>query len=187
MEVFYTNVTLLGPTQGRVVKTVRRLGRRAYVSPVIGGCVVVWDEATEDGKEPVIEWVCTEFSRRFGGFALGVMILDDDVLWYVLYRDGKRLDVYDSCPKYGLGHRQPPEGGDAQVLSAAFGAPAQAEALERVLRSPQGSATARHRAISKCLGLPACAVGFGWDGLEDGEEPEGLDMSLLRRVTPREP
>lgn len=186
MAVFYTNVTLLGPTQGRVIKMVRRLGRRAYVSPVIGGCVVLWDEGCEDGKEGTVEWLTTELSRRFGCFAFGVVVLDDDVLWYVLYRDGNRLDTYDSCPRYGDGHRQPPEGGDATALSSAFGVPAQAVDLEQLLRRPSGSATGIHRALARTLGLPPCAVGFGWDSLEDGEEPEGVEMELLRRVTPRQ-
>ena len=182
--VFYTNVTLLGPTQGRVVRAFRAMGRTAWITGVTSGCVVVYDERCEDGKEPILEWLTAELSRRFGCFALGVMVIDDDVLWYALFRDGRMLDVYESCAGYHHAGRQPPAGGDAQALAAAFGVPEARNKLTRVLERPSGSATSQHRRLARALGLPEAAVGFGFDALEAGEEPVGLELSRLRRIPP---
>jgi hypothetical protein len=184
---FYSNVTLRAADTEAIVQTLTSLRRRAFVAPAIAGSIVVFDQAIEDGGSRELSRFAAGLSRRHGCAALAVMIADDDVLWYALYRAGRVDHEYDSNPNYDSGPPAPPKGGNGASLAAAFGVPERAAELERVLRVQSGSEGyvfehERHAELLRLLGLPEIAVATGYGYIEAGELPEGLEESDLRRV-----
>jgi hypothetical protein len=187
MGNFYANVTLRADETDAIVQTLTSLRRRAFVAPAVAGSTVVFDQAIEEGASRDIGRLAGELSRRHDCSALAVLIADDDVLWYALYRAGRLDHEYDSNPSYDTGRSDPPKGGNAPALAAAFGVPDRAAELERVLRLPSGRdgylfEHERHAELVGLLGLPDIAVATGYRYIEAGELPEGLEESNLRRV-----
>jgi hypothetical protein len=187
MGNFYSNVTLRTADTDAIVQTLTALRRRALVAPAIAGATVVFDQAIEDKGSRELGRFAAELSRRHDCTGLAVMIADDDVLWYALYRAGRVDHEYDSNPGYDSGPTSPPKGGDAAALAAAFGVPERAAEIERVLRvrsGPEGYLFEheRHAELVGLLGLPEIAVATGYGYIEAGELPEGLEESDLRRV-----
>jgi hypothetical protein len=188
MGNFYANVTLRATATDAIVQTLSSLRRRAFVAPAIGGSTVVYDQAVENGGPRELGRLAEELSRRQGCAALAVLIADDDVLWYGLYRSGHLDHDYDSNPSYDTGRPPaPPKGGDAAVLAATFAVPGQVAELERVLRAGSGEGGyvfehERHADLVRLLALPDIAVAAGFQYIEAGEIPDGLDESDLRRV-----
>lgn len=187
MGNFYANVTLRTTATGAVAQTLGYLRRRALVAPPRDGSTVIYDEASETDGPDELGRLAGELSRRHACAALAVFVADDDVLWYGLYRAGRLHHDYDSNPAYESGRRAPPKGGDAAALAEAFGASERAAELQRVLRAPSGEdgfifEHERHAELVRLLGLPDIAVATGYEYLEDGELPEGLEETDLRRV-----
>lgn len=186
MGNFYTNYTLRGPSQQAVAAAL--VGRSAIVTPEQDGCVVVFDEESDDQDQEVITGLASRLSRDLGCPVLAVLNHDDDIFWYQLYRSGELADEYDSSPGYFDAATEPsaPTGGDAQKLCSAFGASAVAE-VESVLRKSSFEddgytfAVERHTDLVRTLGIPSFGVGAGFRSVSDGEFPEGLgDDSLVK-------
>ena len=179
MGGFYTNYTLRGPSQKAVTSALA--GRKAIVSPQSSGCVVAYDEASDDQDGDAIAALASHLSGSLNCPVLAVLDHDDDILWYQLYEDGRLTDEYDSTPGYFDPSAEPsaPSGGDAERLCRAFGA-VDVAAVETVLRkSPfdgDGYAFAheRHADLVRALGLPEFAVLKAYASFERGEYPEGL-------------
>ncbi len=188
MGNFYTNYTLRGPSQQAVAEALA--GRTAIVSPAQDGCVVVFDEQSDEQDQAVIAELAALLSRELDCPVLAVLNHDDDILWYQLYQSGKLADEYDSSPGYFDPMAEPsaPAGGDARKLCGAFGASNVAE-VESVLRKSAFEedgytfAIEQHTDLARALGLPSCAVGAGFRYVADGELPEGLEEADLVRVT----
>ena len=188
MGNFYTNFTLRGPSQQAVAKALT--GRSAIVTPQQDGCVVVFDEQSDDQDTAVITDVARHLSGELRCPVLAVLNHDDDILWYQLHLSGTLADEYDSCPSYFDPEAEPsgPAGGDAQKLCTAFGSPNVTE-VERILRKSAfdedgyAFAVERHTELARALGLPGFAVGGGYSYVSDGEVPEGLSDEDLFRVT----
>jgi len=98
MGNFYTNYTLRGPDQQAVAKALA--GRSAIVTPAQDGCVVVFDERSDEQEQEVITELAASLSREFGCPVLAVVNHDDDIFWYQLYVSGELADEYDSSPGY---------------------------------------------------------------------------------------
>ena len=187
MGNFYTNYTLRGPSQQAVAKALT--GRSAIVTPQQDGCVVVFDEQSDDQNSEVLADLSRDLSRELRCPVLAVFNHDDDILWYQLYLNGELADEYDSCPSYFDPDAEPsgPAGGDAQKLCAAFVSSNVAD-VERVLRKSSFEedgytfAIERHTELARALGLPSFAVGGGFSYVSDGEIPEGLSDDVLLRV-----
>jgi hypothetical protein len=187
MGNFYTNYTLRGPSQQAVAKALT--GRSAIVTPQQDGCVVVFDEQSDDQDSEVISSLAGDLSGELRCPVLAVLNHDDDILWYALYLNGERADEYDSCPSYFDPEAEPsgPAGGDAQKLCTAFGSSKVAD-VERILRKSSfdedgyAFAIERHTELARALGLPSFAVGGGFSYVSDGEIPEGLSQDNLLRV-----
>jgi hypothetical protein len=179
MGNFYTNYTLRGPSQQAVAAALA--GRKAIVTPPHNGCVVAFDEASDDQDQERIVELATRLSSELRCAVLAVLNHDDDILWYQLYEGGKLTDEYDSSPGYFDPSVEPsaPAGGDAQRLCTAFGA-GEAAAVEAVLRKSsydEGGyvfAFERHADLVRALGLPEFAVGTAYASFEREEFPEGL-------------
>ena len=186
MGSFYTNYTLRGPSQQAVAAVL--LGRSAFVTPTQGGCVVVFDEQSDDQDSSVITELGSKLSRELQCPVLAVLNHDDDILWYQLHLGGELTDEYDSSPGYFDAAAEPcaPVGGDAQELCRAFGSIAIAE-VEAILRTSSFDddgytyAYERHADLVRAVGIPPFAVGAGFRYISDGELPEGLaDVDLVR-------
>ena len=184
MANFYTSFTLPGARQGDVAAALRAMERTALVTKSLGGSVVVFDEECDDEEPDVMLRVGADLSRRLGGASvLGVANVDDDVLRYWLFQGGELRDQYNSWPGYYEGDEAVPEGGDARLLAGFFGQGATPEEVEAILRDTTSAfAMDRHSALVETLGLPTCAVGFGYRFVSEGELPEDLDDADVVRV-----
>ena len=188
MGNFYTNYTLRGPSQQAVVAALA--GRSAFVTPPQDGCVVVFDEKSEEQDQEVISELGSQLSQGLACPVLAVLNHDDDVLWYRLYQSGRLADEYDSSPGYFDVTAEPsePAGGDARMLCGVFKAIDMA-AVEGVLRKSSFAddgyafAVERHGDLARTLGIPSVAVGAGYRSIAQGELPGGLRGDDLVRVT----
>jgi hypothetical protein len=187
MGNFYTNYTLRGPSPQAIVAALA--GRSAIVTPAQNGCVVVFDEESDEQDTDVITRLASRLSHELRCPVLAVLNHDDDIFWYQLYLSGELADEYDSSPGYFDPSAEPsaPAGGDAQKLCSAFGASAIAE-VERVLRKSSFDQDGytfeieRHEELVRALGIPSFGVGAGFGYVSEGELPEGLDEDTLIRV-----
>jgi len=183
MGSFYTNFTLRGPSQEAVAAALA--GRSAIVTPAQNGCVVVFDEQSDDQDSAVIAQLAARLSRELHCPVLAVLNHDDDIFWYQLYLAGVLADEYDSSPGYFDASAEPsgPAGGDAQKLCTAFGSGAVAE-VERILRDHDGYTFAvdRHTDLARAIGIPSFGVGAGYGYVSGGELPEGLEEADIVRV-----
>lgn len=187
MGNFYTNYTLKGPSQQEVAAALT--GRSAIVTPAQNGCVVVFDEQSDEQDSAVIAELGAHLSRELGCSVLAVLNHDDDIFWYQLYVNGELADEYDSSPGYFDPEAEPsgPAGGDAEKLCGAFGSNAQAE-VEGILRKSAFDAggytfaVERHSDLARALGIPSFGVGAGFGYVSDGELPDGLSEEDLVRA-----
>jgi len=187
MGNFYTNFTLRGPSQQAVVEALD--GRSAIVTPAQNGCVVVYDEQSDEQDQGIISALAAQLSNDLRCAVLAVLNHDDDIFWYQLYLSGELADEYDSSPEYFDESAGPsePTGGDAEKLCRAFGA-RNVAAVESILRKPESDlggyvfAVQRHADLARALGLPTFAVGAGYRYVVDGDFPKGLDGDSLMIV-----
>jgi hypothetical protein len=186
MGNFYTNFTLKGPSQQAVASFLK--GRSTIVTPEENGCVVVFDEESDNQDQEVIADLGAKLSAEFRCPVFAVLNHDDDILWYQLYENGKVTDEYDSAPSYFDSDAEtiaPPSGGDAQRLCAAFGG-GDEEEVESILRKESGEgyvfAFERHADLVGVLGIPDFGVGFGYKSFDAGGCPEGINPRELLRT-----
>jgi hypothetical protein len=74
MDNFYVNHTLRGPTQEAVGQALR--GRSAFVTPMRNGCVVVFDEQSDDQDPETVSRLGERLSRQFDCPVLAVLFQD---------------------------------------------------------------------------------------------------------------
>jgi len=86
MGNFYVNYTLRGPSQQAVAAELA--GRASIVTAQQNGCVVVYDEESEDQSEEVMAELGSRLSGRLRCPTLAVLNHDDDVLKYQLFLKG---------------------------------------------------------------------------------------------------
>lgn len=186
MGGFYSNYTLRGPSQQAVVSALA--GRKAIVTPEDNGCIVVFEEQTDDQDMEFIGHLATYLSENLHCSVLAVVDHDDDILYYQLYEDGDLIDEYDSTPGYFDPSAEPsaPAGGNARRLCAAFDASDNA-AVEKILRKSSfgkdgySFAFQRHADLVRALGLSDFAVGKAYASFERGEYPDGLTAKDIMR------
>jgi hypothetical protein len=191
MGLFYSNFTLYGPDHRQVVDAVRRLRRSAYVSPTMDRFTTVYDRESERQDFDVIEGVGRQFSLDLECPVLGVILHDDDVLFYWLFLWGDVRHVYNSSPAYFDPDSEPlpPDGGDCDELCEAFGVPSAADRVEAILREDlleEGATLAgeleRHRALAEALGMPDHAIGVGYDAIRHGYLPESVRAIAFEHI-----
>ena len=181
MGNFYTSYTLRGPNRESAAAAMA--GRSAFVKSAHEGCVVVFDEESDEQNDEIIAELASRLSGQLRCPLLAVMNHDDSILWYQLYLSGELVDEYNSAPGYFETQDEEaamagPEGGDAERLCAAFASNAVKE-VEKILRTPSAEdggyifAVERHTDLARALGIPEFgASGFGQINQE--ELPGGL-------------
>ena len=181
MGNFYTSYTLRGPSQQSVASALA--GRSALVTSAHKGCVVVFDEESDEQNHEIIAELASQLSGQFRCPLLAVMNHDDSILWYQLYLSGELVDEYNSAPGYFETEDEEaaaagPEGGDAKRLCTAFGSGADKK-MEKILRKP-GAADGgyvyeieRHMDLARALGIPEFGAG-GFKQVSEDELPYGL-------------
>lgn len=192
MGHFYTNATLKGPDAMTVACAISRMRRVAGVASGQGDFTVVFERDSErqDGSAyPFLERLTAELDC----VALYVTNHDDSVLYYRLYRSGRILDNYDSCPGYFEGPSSRPERGDGEILCDTFGVSSARDRVDEILHydrhAKENEASGRyvfeidrHHDLADALGLPMIAVGFGYVYLAEGRWPKGLSPQEIISV-----
>jgi len=187
MGNFYTNYALRGPTQNEVAAAL--VGRNAVVAPQRNGCVVVFDEQSDEQDMGRITELVSQLSRTLRCPVLAILNHDDDVLWYQLQQSGKLIDDYNTSPGYfeEPAESSDPAGGDARKLCAAFGA-GNVAVVEAILRKPSCDpdgyvfAFDRHVDLAHALGLPEFVVGTAFASFDHDEYPESLTSADIVRT-----
>jgi len=199
MGNWYTNVCLKDVDQVTVVATLDELGRRAYVTPDIGGWIIVYDQESDKFDLNELESLALTLSTRLQCTALASFNADDGVLWLGIFENGKLSTRYASEKK------QFEDGGEfplvpevAEVLCRVFEAPEKNQQVRRILRRPHGILgllstffkvriayvveVLRHGHLAETLGIPLASVGLGYEYINRGETPEGLTRGNLRKT-----
>jgi hypothetical protein len=170
MGSFYTSLTLKGPTQSKILKWLE--DRPAYVSTTIKSVTTILDEKSESQGDELAGFAML-LSKHFCCPVLAVLNHDDDILYFVLYENGERLDEYNSNPGYfenGVSDANP-RGGKASLLAKMFDVKDEIS-IETILRGiDYVFAMDRHRDLAIALGLPEYAVGIGYEYLAAGDLP----------------
>jgi hypothetical protein len=186
MGGFYTNYTLRVASKHAVASALA--GRNAFITPEINGCVVAFDEESDNQDQEAIGRLASQLSSSLHCSVFAVLDHDDDILWYQLYVNGKLADEYDSTPGYfDASAPAPPAGGNAELLSAVFGT-TEVAAVEQILRrSSHGKdgyvfASERHADLVRALELPEIAVSNAYASFDKGYYRGSLSLSEMMRT-----
>lgn len=182
MGNFYTNLTVVGPSQEQVINAVKALELNAFVSQSFSGLTMVCEEKSDTQDESIWHRVAKQLSQKLICPVMAALIHDDDLFLYALYCQGKLLDDYHSCPSYwGTVKDEGPRGGNVDALVAAFGMPGEVDKVERILRPAKTFvfSSEQHIALAKALGWPDFPLArcFGYleagGDIDDDGESEG--------------
>jgi hypothetical protein len=182
MGNFYTNITVQGTTQTRLLKFLSSRACVAFVASPKPKQHVVFHEQED---EPI----ASEISAEFDCVALWVSNEDDDVLHYALYRGGQLLDSRELLrsrneimPNLASGKGQ---GADAETSATTLAKVfrARREAIEQHLQADYVMACDLHAALVAALKLSPLAVGIGYRDIESGDvQSETPELNV--RATP---
>ncbi len=188
MGNFYGNITLKCVDKKAVVGLLNAAMKAAFVSPVVEGCLCVF-EAESDGDGEALWRLAGSMSRDLECVALAVMNHDDDLLLYQLFDSGELIDSYDSCPSFSsTSSSSNPRGGEASIVCNAFGVPRLESKLRVVLEKKYVTATNQHLEIVHLLGLNEEYSLMGYNELVQGNnrmqlfEPTEEDEGPLPQV-----
>jgi hypothetical protein len=145
--------------------------RDAYVSTPLNGWVTVYDATTEEQDLAELHRLAQAISAAWETTVLGFLVIDSDVLCYVLYDCGRAQDEYNSKPDY---FEVVPEAERQRVAGrpdvlARFCLPGtSAQRLENLLRP-------RHERSRAAAHIPTDMLAKLRDKMK---QPPRLDMSL---------
>jgi hypothetical protein len=199
MGNWYTNICVKGAQQPEVIAALDELGRRAYVTPDLGGWIVIYDQESDNFDLNELESLALTISARLSCTALASFNADDDVLWLGIYENGKLSTRYASAQKHFEDAREFPLLQEvAEVFCRIFRRPEQDQLVRKILRRPHGvlgllsvfsririaylAEVLRHVDLAEALGIPAASVGLGYEYVNRGETPEGLARGELRKT-----
>ena len=199
MGNWYTNISVKGARQSDVIAALDELGRRALVTPDVGGWVVVYDQECDKFDLDVLESLALTLSTRLSCTALAAFNADDDILWLGVYENGKLSSRYTSKrDEFEDGKEFPGLQDVADVLCRIFDKLEKRQQVRRILSRPHGilgllsfffrirfayvTEVFRHGDLSEALGIPRASVGFGYRYVDRGETPDGLDREKIRRT-----
>lgn len=199
MGNWYTNICVKGQPQHAVVASLDELGRLAYVTPEVGGWVIVYDQESDKFDLNELESLALTISTRLSCTTLASFNADDDVLWLGVYEKGELATRYASDEtQFADGSEFPPAREAAEVLCKIFDRREKQAQVRRILRRPHSilvlifvllrirfaylAEVLRHGDLAETLDIPRGSVGFGYKYVERGETPDGLDRESLRKT-----
>jgi hypothetical protein len=185
MGNFYVNHTVRAP-QNQVAAVLEQERRTAFVSPTIGGYTVVYDLECDQQNILAIRELGRRLSAQLQSPVVAFLNHDDDILCYWLFEMGELIEEYNSCPNYFDAEEEEEESGDGpnfmsdgEELCRVFGNPSVRARVRSILTEPdQAFALMTHRELVAALGLPACAVGAGYEYITMGDAPLDPDACL---------
>jgi hypothetical protein len=98
MGGFYGSVQIRGEDRDAVRAALEQLARkkrRFLLGPAIGGWIGVYPDGSGQDLG-----VARALARRLPGELIAMLVHDDDIFAYEYYRDGRRVDQYNSIPDY---------------------------------------------------------------------------------------
>jgi hypothetical protein len=198
MGNWYTNVALKNVAAAEVLPVLGQLGRRAIVNPAQHGWVTVFDEECEKFDLDVLESLALTLSSELPCIALPCFNADDDVLWFAIYENGRRISRYASATQEFEDAKEFPAVREfAAELCRAFEKPDRRKELGTVLRRGHGALGLlrlanltlayvveidRHMDVAKLIGLPSASVGLGFNYVSRGELAAGMRPETLLKT-----
>jgi hypothetical protein len=199
MGNWYTNICVKGAQQSDVIAALDELGRRAYVTPEIGGWIALYDQECDKFDLDVLESLTLTISTRLSCTALASFNADDDILWLGVFEKGKLATRYSSDRKQFEDASEFPSNEDvAAVLCQVFARPEKHEQVYKILRRPHGVLgllshffkirlaylfeVLRHSDLAEALGMPSGSVGLGYKYVDRGETPSDVKHEELRQT-----
>jgi hypothetical protein len=199
MGNWYTNVCVKGPGQAEVMATLNELRRRTYVTPDLGGWIVIYDQESDKFDLNELESLALTLSTRLSCTALASFNADDDTLWLGIYERGKLTARYASEKgQFEDGGEFPGIPEVAAVLCRVFEAGEKNQRVRKILGRRHGILgllsifsklrlaylveVLRHGDLAEALGIPIASVGLGYEYVNRGELPEGVSRGDLRRT-----
>lgn len=158
--------------QSAAAAVARRRRAKFYLAPPRGGWVTLYPS---DGGQD--ERVAASVAKAAGGWAVWVSLHDDDVFAYAVWRDGRVVDRFNSCPDY-FGEELSPAvrrrvagkpAKFADLLPQGVG-PAEVKAALEAGESAFAAAS-QLAAFARCLGLPGVETSYEYLA---GGETEGV-------------
>ncbi len=179
----YTNVTVWGASPSAVRDVLTRNGVHALVTPELLGCVVVYDQRSDDGESGYVATVAQTISTELRVTTLGAQNLDDDVLLLHLFHDGHEEAQFVNLRAVFFGA---PVSLDsvlpirtAWALCRRFRRFIHLPYVWLILQRPYLFQVSKHIALARALGLPAEAIRLGFRYVRRGEIPQPLNRTDL--------
>jgi hypothetical protein len=199
MGNWYTNICVKGAQQSDVIAALNELGRRAYVTPDIGGWIVLYDHECDKFDLDLLESLALTISSQLACITFASFNADDDMLWLGAYESGKLTTRYSSERRqFEDADEFPPIDSVASVLCRIFGKPEKVPLVRRILRRGHGALglfslifkirlayvveVLRHGDLAEALGIPSGSVGFGYEYVNRGETPPDMKREALQRT-----
>lgn len=198
MGNWYTNIALKEVSPSGVLRSLSELGRRAIVNPAQSGWVTVFDEECDKFDVDTLESLALTLSTQLHCPALPCFNADDDILWFALYEDGRRVSRYaSSLGEFEDANEFPPVGEFAAELCRIVEKPDRVNQARTVLRRGHNALGLlrlknitiayvmeihRHMDLAKLVGLPSASVGLGYKYVARGELAEGVQPENLLKT-----
>jgi WD40 repeat protein len=182
MGAFYGSIHVRAADHSLVVPHVGHIAKsksaKFLVAPSIGGWVAVYPENGGQNQR-----IAAALAKRVGGDVVWISLHDDDVFAYAVWKDGKRLDEYNSCPDYfgpATAAERKRTAGNPSAFSHILPSGVSAEIVKRDL---EGDDTEQLEAFARHLGLPNVLTSY--DYLMGGETDDVADFSRFVHVPDR--
>ncbi|AFY51199.1 ankyrin repeat-containing protein [Nostoc sp. PCC 7524] len=146
---------------------------RAYVSFQKQSWVTVYDESSETQDEQKLHQLACQISTDLATAVFVFLVHDSDVLKYILYSHGQRLDEYNSFPDYfGISDltRKEQLKGQPEVLLSYCQPGTSIEAIAHILQSRYTFAEDRLADLAQLLGIDEARVCLGFTDFSEQAE-----------------
>ena len=170
MTTNYSNIGVLDSEQADVIAWLTEQQQVAYVSPMIERFTVVYERALVNAPSLEANWnqlgeLARQLSHAFDTITLASAVIEDEVLWLMVFNGGELSLAYSSA--------QPPTDYHALAhsLCALFGVEGEEGRVYAAFARDALIATERHIELLDALILPATMVDMGFEYLEEGEKP----------------
>lgn len=171
MGYFYVNLSVKGASQAELAAFLRQSRSDAFIGPVENGWCSFTDSVIEQQDQEVIDQIGSALSLKFDA-VVSVLNHDDDILSVDVFRHGKSVANYNSCPGCFMDDPTDDDLKPQLSSSSAFADLADglsATSVEEILLASDLFGIELHQRFAKLIGLPSYSVGFGEKYASGGE------------------